>query len=111
MADDLNFQNISTVQNSLQPGPVTITAAATIAPTTFLTFITGTTAVVTITPPVTGCHMLAIVATLTNWAGATTAGNVIVASVTNGTTWTNKVSLFVYNPLTAKYYPAFAISA
>lgn len=111
MADDLNFQNISTVQNSLQPGPVTITAAATIAPTTFLTFITGTTAVATITPPVTGCHMLAIAATLTNFGGFVTTGNIIVASITNSIIWTNKITLLVYNPITAKYYPNFGTAA
>ena len=107
---DLNFQDISTVQNQLQPKPVTIVAAATIAPTTFLTIVAGATAVATITPPVTGTHMLAIVASTTNFAGFTTTGNVIVASITNGTTWTNKVSLFVYNPLTGKYYANYAVS-
>jgi hypothetical protein len=106
---DLNFQDISTVQSGLQPKPVTITAAATIAPTTFLTFIAGTTAIATITPPVTGAHMLAIVATSTNWAGAVTTGNILVASVTNSELWANKLSLFVYNPLNGKYYPNYGV--
>lgn len=106
---DLNFQDISTVASGLQPKPVTITAAATIAPTTFLTFITGTTAIVTITPPVTGAHLLAIVAQSTNWAGALTTGNVLVASITNGITWANRVNFFVYNPLNGKYYPQYAV--
>lgn len=109
MSDDLNFQNISTVQNKLQPKPVTFTAAATIAPTTFLSFIEGTTALAQITPPVTGAHMLAIVATSTNWLGAVTSGNIIVASITTGTTWANRVNFFVYDPLTAKYYPSYAV--
>lgn len=109
MADDLNFQNISSVASGLQPKPVTFVAAATIAPTTFLSFITGTTAVSQITPPVTGAHMLAIIASSTNWAGVLTTGNVLVASITNGTTWTNKVSFFVYNPITAKYHPQYAV--
>jgi hypothetical protein len=108
---DLNFQNISTVQNSLQPGPVTITAAATIAPSTYLTIIAGTTAVATITPPVTGCHQLAIVGTTTNWLGFTTAGNVLVASITNSILWANKVTILVYNPITAKYHPNFGTVA
>jgi hypothetical protein len=111
MADDLNFQNISTVQNQLQPGPGTIIAASTIAPTTFLSFISGTTAIATITPPVTGTHMLALVAGSSNWAGAVTTGNILVASVTNGVNWLNRVSLFVYNPITAKYYPCYAVIA
>lgn len=108
MPDDLNFQNLSTVQNKLQPGPVTIAGALTISPTTFLTIVSGTTAVATITPPVTGTHMLAIVASATNFTGFTTAGNILVASLTNSTVWLNRVSLFVYNPLTAKYHPTFA---
>ncbi len=106
---DLNFQDISTVQNEGQPKPVTIEAATTIAPTTFLTFLAGTTALAQITPPVTGTHMLAIVATSTNWEGATTDGNILVASITNGVTWANLVNLFIYNPLNGKYYPQFAV--
>lgn len=82
-------------------------AATTIVPTTFLTFIAGTTAVAQITPPVTGAHMLAIVATSTNWAGMVTTGNILVASITNSVLWANKVSLLVYNPITAKYHPNF----
>lgn len=106
---DLDFQNISTVQSKQQPAPVTIVAAATIAPTTFLTFLAGTTAVATITPPVTGAHMLAIVSKTTNFAGFVTTGNVLVASVTNSELWLDKVSLLVYNPLTGKYYPNFGV--
>jgi hypothetical protein len=108
--DDLNFQNISSVQSLLQPKPVTFVAAATIAPTTFLSYIAGTTALATITPPVSGCHLLAIVATSTNWAGAVTTGNILVASLTNSTVWANKLNLFVYNPITGKYHPRYAVS-
>lgn len=109
MPDDLNFANIDTAQSNIQPGPVTVTAAATIAPTTFVTFIAGTTALATITPPVSGQHLLAIIATSTNWAGAVTTGNILVASITNGTTWANRLNLFVYNPLNGKYYPNYAV--
>ena len=107
---DLNFQDISTVQNNLQPTPVTITAATTIAPTTFLTKVSGTTAVATITPPVTGCHMLAIEAVTTNFSGFVTSGNIAFASLTNSTFWANKITLLVYNPLTAKYIPLYGQS-
>jgi len=109
MADDLTFANIDTAQSNIQPAPVTFTAAATIAPTTFVTFIAGTTALVTITPPVTGQHLLCIIATSTNWLGATTAGNILVASITNGTAWANRANFFVFNPLNAKYYPTYAV--
>ncbi len=108
---DLLFQNISSVQSNLQPAPVTFTAAATIAPTTYVSFITGTTALATITPPVTGQHSLVLISKTTNWAGAVTTGNIIVASVTNGTNWLNRASLFVYDPVSAKYYPNYAVIA
>lgn len=94
---DLNFQNISTVQSNLQPQPITITAAATIAPTTFMTILSGNTAVSTITPPVTGTHMLCIVPGTTT--GFTTGGNVV-----GGTTTTaSRATLLVYNPITGNY--------
>jgi hypothetical protein len=93
MSDQL-FQNLSTVQSGLQPTPITVTAAATIAPQNFLTYITGNTAVSTITPPVTGVHMLAIVPTTTT--GFTTGGNIVGAT----TTVANRVYLFIFNPLT-----------
>lgn len=54
VSGDLLAQNYNTVQNNQQPLPVTMAAAATIAPTTKLTFLTGTTQLENITPPVTG---------------------------------------------------------
>lgn len=39
---DLLHQNFETVQSDQQPFPPTIASAATIAPTTKLTFLTGT---------------------------------------------------------------------
>jgi hypothetical protein len=94
---DLNFQDLSTVQSGLQPKPVTVTAAATIAPTTFLTLLTGATAVTTITPPVTGTHMLCIVP-----GGAT--GFAAGGNVTGGTTTVaSRACLLVFNPATNGY--------
>lgn len=95
---DLDFQQLSTVQSAVQPKPVTIVAAATISPTTFLSRISGTTAIATIVPPVSGCHMIAIIAGTPDTA-YTTAGNIIGAT-TGSTTQPN---LFVFDPLTAKY--------
>lgn len=106
---DLLFQNISSVQSNQQPAPVTYIAAATIAPTTYVSYITGTTALATITPPVTGQHSLVIISKTTNWAGAVTTGNIMVASITNGTTWANRANLFVYDPAVAKYFPMYAV--
>lgn len=99
---DLEFQNLSTVQSQQQPKPVTITAAAQIAPTTFLSRISGTTAIATITPPVTGCHMLAIIAGTADTA-FTTAGNII--GLTTGST--TRPALFVFDPVTSKYLRVF----
>lgn len=51
---DLLFENLSTVQSDKQQTPPTIASAATIAPTTKFTFITGTAQLQNITPPVSG---------------------------------------------------------
>lgn len=95
---DLNFQDLSTVQNSLQPKPRTIDAAETIAPTTFLTFLSGTTEVATITPPVTGTHMIAIVAGTTT-AAFTTSGNIVGLTTAS----TTQPSVFIYDPISETY--------
>jgi hypothetical protein len=91
--NDSLFQNLSTVQNGLQPNPPTVTAAATIAPTTFVTVLTGNTAVATITPPVQGQHMLVIVPGTTT--GFTTGGNIIGGT----TTVSGRAYLMVFNPI------------
>lgn len=96
---DLLFQQLSTVQNNQQLPPATITAAAQIAPSTFLTVLSGTTAVATITPPVTGTHMIAIIAGTTT-AAFTTAGNIVGSTLAVNTTQPN---LFIYNPLSGQY--------
>ena len=98
-ADTLNFQNLSTVQSKLQPGPATIASAATIAPVSFLTIMTGNTAVVNITPPQSGLHMLAI--QFAGAAGVTAAGNILTAKASVA----GMVLLFIYNPNTNKYVP------
>ncbi len=95
---DLDHQNLSTVQSNLQPGPVTVTAAASISPTTFLTLLSGTTAIATIVPPVTGTHMIAVVAATTT-AAFTTSGNIVGAT----TATTTAPLLFIYNPLSGDY--------
>lgn len=60
---DLLFQNLSTVQSNKQDTPKTIASAATIAPTTKLTFLTGTVQVGNITPPVSGYCEITLVFT------------------------------------------------
>lgn len=75
---DLTFQNLSTVQSNKQPSPKTIASATSIgaAIETFISIITGTTAIATITPPVSGQHMLVLIFTNANPGGVTTGGNV-----------------------------------
>ena len=95
-----DFQALSTVQSALSPKPVTLASANTIAPTTFLTVLTGNTLIKTITPPLpNSVHMLALL--FAGTAGWDATGNItlLAASVVS------EVTLFVYNPLTAKYAP------
>ena len=98
-APELNFQNYSTVQTKEQPQPVTVASAATIAPVSFLTIMTGNVAVVNITPPMPGLHMLAI--QFAGVAGVTAAGNIATAKASVA----GMIILFIYNPITAKYVP------
>jgi hypothetical protein len=101
---DLLHQNFSTVQSNVQPNPATIASAATIAPSTFITFLTGTTSIATVTPPVSGQHMLCLISTDSGTTNATvTTGNIIKAS----TFVQNKALYLAYDPASAKYYPSY----
>lgn len=98
---DLNFQDFSTVQSGLQPKPVTLASAATVVPVTFITFISGTVAIGTVTPPVTGSHLLVFIFTTTTPVAFTTTGNIKYVA-----TPTQNIPMFlVYNPAENKYYP------
>lgn len=98
---DLTFQNLSTVQNATQPKPNTVAAAATIPVQTFITYVSGTTDVATITPPVVGQHMLVLIFTNASPGDILTTGNVLVGT----TTPTQNVPILLfYNPNTAKYH-------
>lgn len=97
---DLSFQNLGTVQGNTQPKPPTIASAATVAPTHFLTFISGVVAIATVTPPADGAHMLVFVFTTTTPVAFTTTGNIKTVA-----TPTQNVPFFlVFNPVDAKYY-------
>jgi hypothetical protein len=82
-----------------QVAPVTMASAATIAPTTFLTVLTGNTAVATITPPVPGGHMIAIV--FAGTAGVVATGNIAIAVASV----VGQAMLLIYNTVTGKYVP------
>lgn len=95
----VDWQQLSTVQGPAAAKPVTIASANTIAPTTFLTVLTGNVVIKTITPPVDFGHMLAL--QFAGIAGVDATGNILTlkASVVG------EIMLLVYNPLIAKYVP------
>jgi hypothetical protein len=102
VSQDLLSQNLSTVQSEQQPFPPTIASTTTIAPTSFITFVSGTTAVATITPPIAGQHMLCLIFTNASPAALATTGN-----LTNTLTPTQNVPVLAfYNPngATPTYY-------
>ena len=82
--------------------PVTLASAATIAPTTFLTVLTGNVAITTITPPVSHAHMLAIQFAGT---GGVTATAVAGGILTTTASVAGQIMLLVYNPATQRYVP------
>lgn len=100
MAEANLWQDLSTVQSKQQATPKTLASTTTVAPTTFLTFITGTTAIATVTPPVEGTHMLAFVFTTTTPTAFTTAGNIKAVQ----TPTQNIPTLLIYDPIAGKYY-------
>jgi len=76
---DLLSQNLSTVQTDKQPLPPTIASAATIAPTTKLTFVTGTVQVETITPFTSGYQEITLCFTNAAPGLFLTTGNIQIA--------------------------------
>src|SRR5712691_12013771 len=96
---DLAHDNFSPTQSSLQPLPVTMAAAATVAPTTRLTFLTGTTQVATVTPPLTGHHELLLCFTDASPGAFLTSGNLKTAY----TPITNRPIALQYDPSSLKY--------
>ena len=98
---DMNFQNLLPTQGSQNfPSVSTIASAATIAPTTYLTKLTGSVAVNTITPPLQGSHQLMIVFTGTVGSFGT-SGNILVGVATPVS---NVPNIFQYDPTLGKYF-------
>jgi hypothetical protein len=100
-SNDLIATQLSTVQSAIQPKPNTIASAATVGPTSFITFISGTVAIATITPPADGQHMLVFIFTTTTPVAFTTTGNVKRVS----TPVQNVPVVLLWNPNESKYYP------
>lgn len=102
---DLLFQNLSPVQSDKQPNPVTLASAATIAPTTKLTFVTGTVTIATITPPVSGYHELTLCFITGSPGVFLTSGNIQIAYQPI----INRPITLHYDPATAKYWVAAVV--
>ena len=100
MSDAL-FQNLSSVQSNQQPGPTTIASTTTIAPSTFMTLVTGTIDIKTVTPFVTGQHEIVLIFTDASPGDILTTGNVPTGSTT---ITQNAPVLLFYNPDSARYY-------
>lgn len=98
---DLLHRNFDPVQSDKQPYPNTVASAATLAPITRLTFVTGTVQVANITPPVSGYHELVFCFTNASPGALLTSGNINSAY----TPIQNRPFILYYDPSTAKYWP------
>jgi len=94
-----DWHQLSTVQGPTSPRGNTVASAATIAPTTFLTLLSGNVAISTITPPVPFGHMIALL--FAGTAGVAAGGNIQTAKASV----VGECMLLVYNPAQAKYHP------
>lgn len=97
---DLLHQNLGVAQSNLQPLPPTIASAATIAPTTRLTFVTGTVQLENITPPTTGYCEVVLVFTNAAPGLFLTTGNIKTAL----TPIQNRPVVLYYDPSSAKWW-------
>lgn len=102
-SNDLISAQLNNGQSGVMPKPNTIVAAATIAPTSLVTFVSGTTNIATITPPADGQHFLILIPTNATPPSLLTTGNILVSTTT---LVQNRPILVVYDPNQAKYYPA-----
>jgi hypothetical protein len=100
VSGDLNQGNFAPNQGATTSTPPTIASAATIAPTTAMTFVTGTTQISTITPPLAGYHELTLVFTNAAPGAFLTTGNIQRA----GQPVQNIPVKLYYDPVTAKYW-------
>jgi len=98
---DLQFQDFNVAQSNLNKGPATIASAATIAPQTRFSIVTGTVAVATITPPLTGYHEIVLMFNNAAPGAFPLTGNIGKAA----TPVQNQPVTLSYNPIDGKYYP------
>lgn len=97
---DYGWEAFRVQQDSQSQLPPTIASSTTVAPTTFVSFISGTTGINTVTPPLLGPHVLCFIYTNATPAAYGTTGN--VKTTTAATQWVPQ--FLVYDPSSAKYY-------
>lgn len=97
---DLLFQNLTVAQSIQQPTIPTIASAATIAPTTRASFISGTAQLATITPPTSGYCELVLIFTNGSPGAFLTSGNILTAY----TPIQNRAVTLYYDRISAKWY-------
>ena len=102
---ELVAYNFSPFQSEKAPLPVTLASAATITPTTRLTFVTGTVTIANITPPLAGHHELVLIFTNAAPGLFLTTGNIQFAYQPIQ----NRAVLLEYDPITAKYWMAATV--
>lgn len=103
-SNDLLAANFGSPQSALQPQPVTVASAATIAVTTKFTRITGTTPVSKITPPQDGYHELVFVFSSAYATAFNTGGSGAGAIHAAYTSVADRPVTVHYDPRTALYY-------
>lgn len=97
---DLLYANLVPTQGSQNLKPNTIASTTTIAPTSFITLVTGTIAIATITPPIQGQHQIVLIFTNASPGAFATTGN-----LTNTLAPTQNLPvILLYEPNTAKYF-------
>lgn len=104
MSTELDHAQYFGLGDSVKPIEKTIAAATTIAPTTQITIVTGTTSVATITPPWPGfAGSLDLVFTDASPGATTTSGNIALAT----TVVTNKPVRMTYSPTLTKWVASY----
>lgn len=97
---DLLHQDLNVAQSDKQPYPPTLASAATIAPQNRFNFVSGTTAIATITPATSGYHEVVLCFTNAVPAAFLTTGNILTAYAPAQ----NRPVTLYYDPATGKYY-------
>jgi hypothetical protein len=99
--DALQYYGIG---DSVKPIETTLASAATIAPQSQITLVTGTTAVATITPPWPGfAGRLDLIFTDGSPAATVTTGNIAIAT----TVVSKKALSMIYSQINGKWYPSY----